>query len=184
MKTTLGAALVMLLAFAGERIVAAPCFELESDEARLACYDATRVCTGISDALERLHCFDRAYGKWQANPQPADGPEDRSAALAAEPAPGPDETVNPAVPKDADDFGKREPPPEPAYIEARILEVQTGPDYIDYLRLDNGQVWRETRDARVSFEVGQQVRIEEGVLNSFDLRLDGVRKLIKVRRID
>lgn len=177
--------LVILLLLCGtivEAMEATPCFRIEADEARLACYDATRVCAGIEDDEERLGCFDRAYGKWPVNPQLSDEPEDRSPELVSD-APA-SEPATAAPQKTVDDFGKREPPPEPAYVEARIVEIQTGRDYIDYLRLDNGQVWRETRDARVDFEVGQRVRIEEGVFNSFDLRLDGVRKLIKVRRIE
>ena len=80
--------------------------------------------------------------------------------------------------------GKKSSKDRVEYIEGTIVEAMQNANQIDYIRLDNGQVWRENEDNRVRFKTGQTVRIERGVFNTFNLRIDGVRKLIKVRRIN
>ena len=87
--------------------------------------------------------------------------------------------------KSPGEFGRKKSSKDPVeYIEGAIVEVMRNAQKIDYIRLDNGQTWRENEDNRVRFKIGQTVRIEKGVFNTFNLRIDGVRKLIKVRRIN
>jgi hypothetical protein len=81
-------------------------------------------------------------------------------------------------------FGKKKEFSDPSdYIEAKIVEVKRNSQKIDYIRLDNGHVWREYQDYRTRFKVGQTVVIEEGVLGSFNMKVEGVTKLIKVKRV-
>ncbi len=83
------------------------------------------------------------------------------------------------------DFGKRPPIKKGGdFIESRIVEVTQSARREDYFRLENGQVWREVEDARVRIKVGQMVKIEKGVMGSFNLKIEGVRKLVKVRRVN
>jgi hypothetical protein len=69
------------------------------------------------------------------------------------------------------------------YIEATIVEVITRAPKIDYIRLDNGHIWREIEDSRTRFKVGQKVKIEEGIFGSFNLTMKGTRKAVKVKRV-
>jgi len=82
-----------------------------------------------------------------------------------------------------EEFGQQEPFDAPKeYIEATIVEIAK-PGAFSYLRLDNGQVWRETQYSRVRFKEGRKVTITEGILNSFDLKMEGYNKIVKVRRV-
>ena len=84
----------------------------------------------------------------------------------------------------ADDFGKRERVEAPTQsITATITRVQEAGN-VDYLYLDNGQVWRETGgDSGVRFKEGKTVTITEGVLDSYDLKMEGRNKKAKVKRV-
>ncbi|MFT6436151.1 MAG: hypothetical protein ACJAVI_004208 [Candidatus Azotimanducaceae bacterium] len=68
------------------------------------------------------------------------------------------------------------------YVEAVIVRVQTNAHRIDYLKLDNGQVWREVEDGRLRFKAGQKVRIEAGLLSSYKLKIVGKNLSVKVKR--
>jgi len=164
---------LMLLLLASAPATAASCTDIENADSRLACYDSTRNCTGIEDDSSRLACFDQGFARWAA----ANGQDE----VAIHEAPG--ESLSRAE-KDDRDFpvpsAQRENIPQ---IDARIVAVQKGAYGIDYLTLDNDQVWRETQDSRVRFKVGQTVNIQPGILGSHNLRVSGVKRLVKVRRI-
>ncbi|MCZ6504073.1 MAG: hypothetical protein O6945_16365 [Gammaproteobacteria bacterium] len=198
-----------LLAVGYNLVNAQSCVEITNPEDRLACFDALGVCTGIYSAIARLECFEKAYFKShssEAVTQEASATRKESAIhKTKEPVEATVETkASPAsrvelevkreksvedkvlVPtKTPGEFGRKKSSKDPVeYIEGTIVEALQNANQIDYMRLDNGQVWRENEDNRVRFKVGQTVRIEKGVLNTFNLRIDGVRKLIKVRRIN
>lgn len=154
----------------------------------LPCLAAAEPCADIQDDAERLACYDAEHQAARRNTeQPPPAP---SAAVETEPRPpkdtGPTVSADTdvAVPADAPaDFGKRETPDRPPeYIEASIDTV-TEAAGLDYLTLDNGQVWREIQDSHLRFRKGGRVTISEGALNSFDLRLEGYNKIAKVKRV-
>ncbi len=68
-------------------------------------------------------------------------------------------------------------------IEGVIVEVKSNARDIDYLWLDNGQVWRETGDSRVRFKAGRNVIIKEGALGSNNLTMEGIDRNVKVKRV-
>ena len=119
-------------------------------------------CAAVADASERLQCFDAAV-------------------------PG---APNAVVPK-AEDFGKPPQPPrsaEIAQITAAVLELARTLRGRAVFVLDNGQTWRQL-DADAT-EVREpppgkvmRITIERGMLDSYNLTVEGRNGLIKVRRL-
>jgi hypothetical protein len=158
--------LVALIGFPGLAL-AQVCTNIEDDNERLACYDA------INEASSSIPEVPAAPAEQQATPALAETsvrePDSRTGNMIAADAPG--------------DFGKKEVFDAPReYIEASIVEITTSGN-VDYLRLDNGQVWREVVDSHMRFKVGRKVTITEGILSSYDLKMEGYKKMIKVKRI-
>ena len=164
-----------------------PCVAITDDAGRLACFDAARSCARIPSERERLACFDGAYA--------TAGPADESAVESAiESADGPATADAPAADATAgfsdltaspEEFAERRSPVSPTEVlEATIVDVSRNALRIDYLRLDNGSVWRETEDSRVRFEAGQKVRLTKGILGSTNLTVDGSDRAVKVKRIN
>ena len=172
-----------------------------------------QVCTDIEDDAERLACYDakneassavpEAPAAQQVPPAPTQTPvpepdNDAGMTIAAEapagqqvpPAPTqtpltePDNNAATTIAAEApEDFGRRESIDGPReYVEATIVEIATGGE-IDYLRLDNGQVWREVGDSHMRFKEGRKVTITEGFLSSYDLQMEGYSKIVKVKRV-
>lgn len=140
------------------------------------------VCADVQDDAKRLACYDARDRAAPGSPEKtADAVEAPNIPLA-ESAPATPSAAQPSAPENSQDFGKRETPePDKLSIEATITEVVTAGD-IDYLRLDNGQVWREVENSNMRFKVGRKVTITEGILNSYDLKMEGLNKIVKVRR--
>jgi len=161
---------------------AEPCVDIQDDGARLSCFDELKRCAVVKSGTRRLSCYDDGYIGAE---EPMSGRE--VTVTASEPvrvAPAKSTEGRVAAEK-PDDFGKRERPTDPVeYIEAEIVDVMTNKQRIDYLRLDNGQIWREAEDFRVRYKVGKRVRIEKAMLGSYNLRFDGLKKLVKVRRVN
>ena len=116
-------------------------------------------CSAIADSAERLKCFDRA-------------------APAAKEAQAPK----------AADFGKPTPAPrEVAQVVATVRELSRTVRGQAIFVLDNGQVWRQIdADGSVVRDsvTGSKATIQRGILDSFDMVIEGRNGLIKVRRIE
>ena len=144
-----------------------------------------QVCTDIEDNTERLACYDANNEAPSTIPKVLAAPAEQnvSPALAETPVREPDNRAGTTIAADApDDFGREEPFDAPReYIEASIIEIATAGE-IDYLRLDNGQVWREVEDSHMRFKEGRKVTITEGILSSYDLKMEGYNKKVKVKR--
>src|SRR3954468_18885906 len=123
--------------------------------------DQVTRCAAIADAAERLKCFDRA-------------------APAAKDA---------GVPKPAD-FGKPVARvPEPAQIVASVRELSRTVRGRALFMLDNGQVWRQidADDTNVLDPApgkALKVTIQHGLLDSYNMVIEGRNSLIKVRRVE
>lgn len=148
---------------------AASCWQIESDVARLTCFDAARRCASIESDADRLACFDEAYA----------GDADNESPAAATHSPAPAELS--ASPEDYADRTAGRSGRE--RIEATIVGITTNAHDIDFLTLDNGHVWRENEDSRVRFGTGSRVTIEEGMFGSFNLTMDGAPRSVKVKRV-
>ena len=142
-----------------------------------------QVCTDIEDDAERLACYDATNEASSAVPEALAGQQVPPAPTET-PVPEPDNNAGTPIAADApEDFGREEPVDAPKeYVEATIVEIATGGE-IDYLRLDNGQVWREVEDSRMRFKEGRKVTITKGILSSYDLKMEGYNKIVKVRRV-
>lgn len=157
-----------------------------ADAERLRCFDRLVGCAGLADTKLRLACFDSRF----ANPQ------DETASLPAVDAglgsPAAD-TVEPSLRARAASalaafgFGGEaataEIDPGKVQLIATIAEVERNRLGIDYLTLDNGQVWREIEDYRKRFREGDRVTITPGTFSSYDLYFDGSKRRIKVKRL-
>ena len=139
-------------------------------------------CAEVEDDAQRLACYDtrnEAPSPVPAEPQasPAPIPTQESQTPEAGPEPGAN-----VVAESVEDFGKDEPIDlNKEYIEATIVAIRTV-GMIEYFRLDNGQVWREVEDSGLRLKEGRKVTITEGILESFDLKMEGYNQIIKVRR--
>ena len=187
---------------------AASCDEIANDNSRLACYDSAALCQSERSDVMRLACFDRAFGQAQPTLQtqssavasPVKGPTPaasnvtvistgataeekvvkRPQIVSAQPviSDGAEPTVNES------EFGLPDlrSSVNAKFIEATIVRVQTNANRIDYIKLDNGQVWREVEDGRLRFKKGQKVRIELGLLSTYKLHIVGRKLSVKVKR--
>jgi len=137
-------------------------------------------CVQIQQPMDRLKCFDDAYSVIQHNKTNSGVTQrptkDKQSLTGSQDSP---------LQNDAEkNFGKDQSAADSKkYISSTMVSVQHGAYGIDYFKLDNGQVWRESEDSLIDFRVGQKIRIEKGIMNSFFLRIEGIRKRIKVKRV-
>lgn len=117
-------------------------------------------CSAISDAAQRLHCYDMA-------------------------APRANEALVPS-PKD---FGKPAPAPaEITELTAAVREFSKTPRGRAVFVLDNGQTWRQLDADEVVVQDPDpgnalNVTISRGLFGSYNLAIDGRNGVIKVRRL-
>jgi U3 small nucleolar RNA-associated protein 14 len=187
--------LFLLVICFSDLAIAEACIQIVDDEERLACFDATRACATIPSNSGRLDCFDSAYLDADSSNAQAkirdtsdEGPVEPDASLdhssqvkLSGDEKKPESAEISTLP---DEFGKKKKlDTSEESIEATIVKVTTNALKIDYLRLDNGHVWRENEDNHVRFKVGRMVRIEEGMMGSFNLTMEGTGKIVKVKRV-
>ena len=141
-------------------------------------------CATIEDAEQRLACYDRAFGDAAAvTGNQADG-EDAAAATIEE-KPSEEEPVS-AI----SEFGAEQLPPEiPDFIEATLVGDFNGWDGNTIFRLDNGQVWRQTKNYIRPYQPREpipspRVTIEKGLFATYNLRVEGVKRIVQVRRVE
>lgn len=129
-------------------------------------------CRGIASAAERLACYDRAV-------QRAAGPA----------APVSKDSVADSVAPKPEHFGKPAPrPAELSQLSAAVREFHKTARGRAVFVLDNGQVWRQIdgdSTAILEPEPGEVMRvtIARGLLDSYNLSIDGRNGAIKVRRV-
>lgn len=172
---------LMLMIFAGAIAEGRECVAPADETERLACLEAAASCAAISEASERLICFDTVFASPQTvtSASSSDLSSDDNTALRSDPR----EPV-PSVAEIRPRRAARDAQPEPEdFVEASIVEVARNRNDINFLFLDNGQVWRETEKTRVRFEAGQSVRIESGIFGSRNLTVNGGKRIVKVRRV-
>lgn len=152
-------------------IVAAALLLALASQAAWADPDALRRCRALADAAARLACYDAI-----ATP---------AAAAAAAAAPGAAPATAPAGGPSAARFGLPEEPSPVDRIESRIAGRFEGWGPRDRIRLANGQVWQVADDSRGAYWLDSpRVVVRRGALGSFLLEIEGVRALVRVRRIE
>jgi hypothetical protein len=145
-------------------------------------------CADISDASERLKCFDAAVPRAKsALTAPAQQEPQKRGLLEWF---GFGRTQQPVT--KAEDFGKPVPAPasgeEIAGVTAAVVEFARTPRGKSVFILDNGQVWRQLdADSTVVLDPApgttMKVTIEQGALGSYNLTIEGRKALIKVSRL-
>jgi len=156
-------------------------------------------CSSISNAAERLACFDRLAGRASASKatpsSPAAAPPAAAPVSAAPVSAAPAAaTPVPARASTDDDFGLSKvqkqrngaasgaPPEIKKSLTARVTGFRKGPDGRPRVLLDNGQSWEYEEDGDYLLAVGDSVTIERASLGSFLLTTPA--KLVhRVRRI-
>lgn len=164
------------------------CTTLTDDKARLACYDAA--APRLRDALnqppetlahppteeEQKSWFGFNIGNWfngNAPPEAQTKPgEFGGENLPAKPAPSESAAASPQ-------------PVEINSITATVTEYSFNPFGKFIVFLDNGQVWKEIDTGTAHFIKGgpNTVRIERGMLGSYNLYVNDSNKLFKVTRV-
>ncbi len=168
--------LVSLLAF-----VVGPA---HADAARDALEEVAK-CAAVADSTERLKCYDAAAPRIKgalATPAPAPQAQDKGSILDwfgfSKPKP----------PQKTEDFGKPAPPEEVTEMTSKVVELAKTARGKAIFILDNGQVWRQlegdtTEVAYPPTGTTMKVTIETGFLGSYNLNIEGINGLVKVRRM-
>lgn len=136
-------------------------------------------CRAISDAAQRLACYDALPISTAAPAAPA------AAAAAASPArtaPAPATTAS-----KTDEFGledKRAAASQLSTIESTISGRFEGWGPNSRITLANGQVWRVSDDSSaILYLDNPKVVVRRGLLGAFYLELDGTNRSPKVKRV-
>lgn len=181
--------------------------ESNTDEQLLA-------CDRIVDMAEKMECFEAVVSRLEhddeppmAEPQPARAPVSSTPATTLPGAAAVAKTSSKKIPAatlaDAtiDDFGREDlktaernaaereevkaKRDEVESIHATIVEAWSTADHRFEVRLDNGQVWRETALTRRSNRLpkeGSPIRITKGSWGSYNMKIGSDNRLAAVRR--
>ena len=138
------------------------CRQLESDAARLQCYDeaAERVSTDMQSQAE-------------AGPKPAD----KAAATQ------PDDLFGKSTEETAELVTDVLGIEDIDLIEARVTRIQRDPYDRVFIELDNQQRWKQTGGGQFNLKAGEPIIITRNVLGSFMLEKKSGGQRIRVKRI-
>jgi len=139
----------------------ARCAEIETDAARLACFDA------LARELRRANVAERAA------PEPTDSlTDDATPQTENEDAFG------------AELIGGRETL-GPDEIQSRLVGEFTGWRGNTTFTLENGQVWRQAEEGRLVFRSDAPlITIRRGAFGTYRLTVEGVNRSVRVRRLE
>lgn len=143
-------------------------------------------CREAATAEERIACLEAALGEENPVSQGAESTE-TPLPVAAEPSPTRQHSIGAEQVRARNETS--------AEIAARLASV-TGIKVVVYtevpyrrlqVELDNGQIWRQisgdTQHIRVDLQRNQTVDIEESPISGYRLRLNEMRRTIRVERI-
>lgn len=121
----------------------------------------------------------------RAEPAPVDATPTRRSDPPAEPAPvaglGADDFGLDSMRRRDNDLDDQDPAVES--IRARITQVWRTNDGRFAVRLDNGQIWRETQGTRIGMpDEGRTVEISHGRLGGYRMKVDNITRIAWVRR--
>ena len=136
----------------------------------------------MNDDQERLACYDAAFRMDSSGELPPSRPESTGEApVEAEVGTTPG---NSAV----EEFGAEQVEERIDRLEARLVGDFTGWNGSTRFRLDNGQVWQQTKNYIPDYEPREpisqpRVTISRGFMGSYNLRIEGVKRIVQVKRI-
>lgn len=148
-------------------------------------------CAAIANALDRLDCYDALAERLPVMPLETEDPAVEVApeppvAPAAEKLPPQKPPPVAPTPATAADFGfeVRAFDETPDQIESRYDGNFTGWTGRTLFRLENGQVWQQAQSGRVSYRKERpMITIKKGAFGSFRLKVEGLNRTVRVRRI-
>lgn len=162
--------------------------------------DNLLACEKISDQSNRADCFSAIVANLREGTAPE--PDQATTPVADEPVatPAPEPVALPqptsSGPASPADFGsesirRKGSDAEAAakkkseeQLVANIASLRTGPYGHFIVKLDNGQVWRETDGSHVRLsKKHSKVEIFRGRFGGYRMRIEGIRKIAWVRRI-
>ncbi len=141
-------------------------------------------CTHIEDKMRRLSCYDSLF--LQTEPPG----EKTTAGDENEPQAGQEVDSPKAAPATTPDLGSEQL--EKAAVEkleARLVGDFTGWSGNTVFRLDNGQVWQQRKNYITNYRPrdpipAPRVTITKGWFGGYDLRVEGVKRSVQVKRIE
>jgi hypothetical protein len=148
-------------------------------------------CSAIEDMAERAACFDDAVKAMQQGGASAPAEAAATAAPAATVEPPPAEAA-PQAPVAEEPVMQIEKQMDAEDVEEKFVEFTATITnssksglYHFVVELDNGQVWEETDGSRRPGlpKVGQTVRVTEGRLGGYRMKIGSANKLSWVRRL-
>jgi hypothetical protein len=140
------------------------CKRIENDTQRLACYDELFQRTA-ADKVENTDTEPTT----QESPEASSGLQGESATVA--------------------EFGAEQVEKPPVtFIEARLVGNFNGWTGKTIFTLDNGQVWQQTnnyiRDYKPRSPIPQaEVTISKGMIGSYNMQVEGVKRIVQVKRV-
>ncbi|MFN4291015.1 MAG: hypothetical protein ACK4E7_09085 [Permianibacter sp.] len=149
---------------------------------------AWRDCRAVADNAARLACYDALADQLPKAAAPeAAAPEAKSAAptVVSQPAPAAQPVAVVATQAPAE-FGleRKVQPAQIESIQSRIVGAFRGWEAKSKITLENGQVWQIADGTRGVYSLeSPAVTIERGVFGTFFLKIDGVNRSPKVKRL-
>lgn len=144
------------------------CRQLESDAARLQCYD---------EAAEGVATDEDSQAEANRGPDPIPKPAETP------PAAQPDALFGKSTEETAELVSEALGVEDISRIEASVSRVQRDPYDRLYIDLDNEQRWKQTEGSRFNLKVDEPVIITRSVLGSFMLEKKSGGRRIRVKRI-
>jgi len=157
-------------------------------------------CQQISDEEQRLSCFDQIVAQLDNSVISVTAPQSSGSMTAAMPtrvaetAAVPSVAATAAVPATAvttsrsinDEFGLKKPDPVDELQEIGSIVKSTSLDKRKKLliTLENGQQWQQIDQGYLKIKTGDRCTVKRGAIGSFLLKVDGITKTIRVRRVE
>ncbi len=156
------------------------CFGLESSALKLACFEAIIAASEASDGLtvEDAGLLKPVSGETEIEVRPVE-------VISMEPAAA---TLTEDVPLRSD-FGQEDlnqsESEEKEIIKAVVSEVTEGRNKVLYFHMTNGHTWRQIEGRYYPYPKSREfdVEITRGGMGEYRMRVDGVGRMVKIRRV-
>ena len=142
-------------------------------------------CARIGDSQLRLSCYDTVFRESPADRSDTGiAAEDPAKMVPAEPGSKSEPNSTAVAGLGAEQL--QQPPVES--VEARLIDDFTGWNGRTVFRLDNGQVWQQTRNYIRDYKPPRplqqaKVTISRGLMGSYNMRVEGVKRIVQVKRV-
>lgn len=157
------------------------CQQISGEEQRLSCFD--QIVANLDIARVVVPAQQRSDNTLSTPTRVTEATRVQSTQVASSAvsivtAPAP-QYVN-------DGFGLKKPDPvdEIQEMVSTVQTVATDKRKKSVITLANGQQWQQIDQGYIRIKIGDRCTIERGAIGSFFLRVDGITKKIRVRRVE